>query len=579
MPLAIPLALRPLPAVLLLLLLASPAAALTRTVQLDGSGDYTVIQDALIASTEGDTVLVGPGNYTWTNQGSGDDHGLVRYWQREQNKVTLRSSHGPQLTILDAEGQGRVFFANGDNLTEDKVTFSVSGFTMRNGYASKVPNRDEQEGGAIAMHECEAVIEDCIFEHNEAEFGGGVWMGGVGAYEFRDCDFHDNLARLQKTNVDYRALGGGAYVFGSPDLVVFERCTFTNNHADYRGGGLMTIRGSVDLRDCLFSGNTTNGGATRHGTAIYAFEARYLRLNRVTVRDHDSAPGAAVYVLNSTGFEMNHSVIANTISGLTAHVEGSSNISASCSDLYGGFPADWLGQLIPFRNINNNLAVDPLFCAASSNLRRVEDSSPMLAVNNACGEDIGLVLGSCAGVPVLASGMRADRGSRGASIQWSGVTPASAGLQLERQDHAGVTPLDLVQARAVGSQRWAVDDATAPATGAEYRLLDRGGQLLARATLPDLVSGLQLLAATPNPFNPRTVLEYELAEAGPVSLEVFDSRGRHVATLVNEMRTAGPHSAMFTGTDDSGRALASGVYHLRLQSGGQVRTRPVVLLR
>lgn len=562
-----------------LLTLATAASAATRTVELDGSGDYTVIQDALIASTAGDTVLVGPGLYTWANQGSGDQYGLVRYWQREQNQVALISTHGPESTILDAEGQGRVFFANGDNQTTNKVNFRVRGFTMRNGYAPKVLNRDEQEGGAIAMHECEAVIEDCIFENNEAEFGGAVWLGGVGQYEFRNCVFRQNSVRIQKSYVDYRALGGGVFVGGSPDLMLFANCTFVENHAEYRGGGIMIVRGNIELRDCLFAANSTGAGATRHGTAIYGFEPRFLRMNSVTVRDHDSAPGAAVLVLSGQGLEMNRTVVAGTVSGRTVHVETTSNIAIQCTNLHGGFPDDWLGPLGPFESINGNLQVDPLFCSESGDLTRVDSASPMLAENNSCGEDIGLVSGDCVGVPVLVAGLTVERVGDTARLSWEGVPPGSAGLRAERESAGSIVTLDLSAAVASRPAQWTMVDPSVPLTRSEYRLLDPDGRLLAEASLVAAVPVLRLLAATPNPFNPRTRVSFELAEAGPVRVDVFDSRGRRVATLLDEERGPGRHALTFEGRDSAGRELGSGVYHLRLSSRDQVRTRSLVLLR
>ncbi len=65
----------------------------------------------------------------------------------------------------------------------------------------------------------------------------------------------------------------------------------------------------------------------------------------------------------------------------------------------------------------------------------------------------------------------------------------------------------------------------------------------------------------PNPFNPGTVIRYQVPEASDVRLVVFDLLGREVTTLVNEMRPAGTYAVRFDGS-----SLASGVYVLRLQA-------------
>ena len=78
----------------------------------------------------------------------------------------------------------------------------------------------------------------------------------------------------------------------------------------------------------------------------------------------------------------------------------------------------------------------------------------------------------------------------------------------------------------------------------------------------------------PNPFNPSTVISYQLPVNGHVSLKVYDAIGREVATLVNEVKEAGTYSMQF-----DGRGLSSGMYFARLQSGGNVQIKKMVMLK
>lgn len=78
----------------------------------------------------------------------------------------------------------------------------------------------------------------------------------------------------------------------------------------------------------------------------------------------------------------------------------------------------------------------------------------------------------------------------------------------------------------------------------------------------------------PNPFNPTTTINYSLSETGVANLTVYDIAGRTVATLVDGMVVAGPHSVVF---DASG--LSSGVYFYTLQANGTVETRKMVLMK
>ncbi|MFN2371111.1 MAG: FlgD immunoglobulin-like domain containing protein, partial [Candidatus Krumholzibacteriia bacterium] len=93
-------------------------------------------------------------------------------------------------------------------------------------------------------------------------------------------------------------------------------------------------------------------------------------------------------------------------------------------------------------------------------------------------------------------------------------------------------------------------------------------------------AGPVLLPAAPNPFNPRTQVRFTLAEPGPVTLRVYDVAGRRVRTLLDRrVLAAGSHAAPWLGNDDRGRAVASGVYVIRLETGATARTGRVVLAK
>lgn len=83
----------------------------------------------------------------------------------------------------------------------------------------------------------------------------------------------------------------------------------------------------------------------------------------------------------------------------------------------------------------------------------------------------------------------------------------------------------------------------------------------------------------PNPFNPICTIRYDIAHAGRTGLRVFDVNGSVVRTLVDGWREAGTYSEIWNGRDDAGRALSSGVYFCRLESGVFVAMRKMVLLR
>ena len=90
----------------------------------------------------------------------------------------------------------------------------------------------------------------------------------------------------------------------------------------------------------------------------------------------------------------------------------------------------------------------------------------------------------------------------------------------------------------------------------------------------------------PNPFNPETEIRYQIpayagtevrgqtSEVSRVRLAVYDLLGREVATLIDETLPAGRHRAIWNASGNS-----SGIYFLRLESGGLVETKKMVLVR
>lgn len=83
----------------------------------------------------------------------------------------------------------------------------------------------------------------------------------------------------------------------------------------------------------------------------------------------------------------------------------------------------------------------------------------------------------------------------------------------------------------------------------------------------------------PNPFNPSTEIRFTMPQAGKATLTVYTLLGQAVTKLVDGVREAGTHVATWNGVDASGRALPSGVYLYRLESGSRVEMKKMVLMK
>jgi flagellar hook capping protein FlgD len=83
----------------------------------------------------------------------------------------------------------------------------------------------------------------------------------------------------------------------------------------------------------------------------------------------------------------------------------------------------------------------------------------------------------------------------------------------------------------------------------------------------------------PNPFNPETVISFQLSEDSKVVLSIYNIKGQLVRTLVNETKSAGEHNTIWNGRDFNQKTVSSGIYLYKLKVKNSNRIRKIVLLR
>jgi hypothetical protein len=104
-----------------------------------------------------------------------------------------------------------------------------------------------------------------------------------------------------------------------------------------------------------------------------------------------------------------------------------------------------------------------------------------------------------------------------------------------------------------------------------YKLTYLVGIQLISSEIPE---GFKLKQNYPNPFNPVTKINFDLPFSSNVTIKVFDITGREIATLVNDFHQAGSYNVTFDAMN-----ISSGVYFYRIEAGGFVQTKRMVLLR
>ncbi|MBC8400483.1 MAG: right-handed parallel beta-helix repeat-containing protein, partial [Candidatus Marinimicrobia bacterium] len=161
---------------------------------------FKTIGRGIMEANEFDTVEVGSGTYLGMGNRDLDFGGLP---------LVLRSSDGPDTTIIDCEQQGRAFEFS-SNEGEEAI---VQGFTIRNG---DFPDG----GGAVYLEDSSPSFVNMIFENNVAPNGPGGAVAANNSYsQFINCVFRDNHSQA----------GGAVYSLGG-DLG-FNHCTIVGNGA------------------------------------------------------------------------------------------------------------------------------------------------------------------------------------------------------------------------------------------------------------------------------------------------------------------------------------------------------------
>ena len=143
------------------------AVAQTITVKQDGTGDYTVIQDAVNATSDGDTVMVFPGIYYENVDITGKGIVLASTWLSVQNDSVIHQ------TIIDGNRQGScVRSLSGSSWAQ------IIGFTLQNGTGTDIdPTHPEWygAGGGFFLQNTSIVIKKCAIQNNFAWGGAGIF--------------------------------------------------------------------------------------------------------------------------------------------------------------------------------------------------------------------------------------------------------------------------------------------------------------------------------------------------------------------------------------------------------------------
>ncbi|MHC4274422.1 MAG: right-handed parallel beta-helix repeat-containing protein [Planctomycetota bacterium] len=196
---------------------------------------YCSIQTAIDNAADTGEIVVQPGTY----------YEAINFGGKA---VTLRSSYGPDVTIIDGTGSLHVVqCVSGEG--PDTV---LDGFTVTGGIANE-PSSDDH-GGGMFNDGSSPTVTNCTFSDNTAWANGGGMYNANSAPTVTNCTFSGNSAE-----------SGGAMAgwYGNPTVV---NCTFSGNWAIY-GGGMYNVNSNPTVTNCTFNGNSAEiGGGMYNGS-------------------------------------------------------------------------------------------------------------------------------------------------------------------------------------------------------------------------------------------------------------------------------------------------------------------------
>lgn len=98
-------------------------------------------------------------------------------------------------------------------------------------------------------------------------------------------------------------------------------------------------------------------------------------------------------------------------------------------------------------------------------------------------------------------------------------------------------------------------------------------------TPPVIPSMTELRGIYPNPFNPMTIVSYNIAKTANVTIDVYNVKGEKVRNLVNASKNVGSHQVAWNGNDENGKSCTSGIYYIKMIAGKYVTTQKAVLTK
>jgi len=552
---------------------------------------------------------------TISDNSGGHSGGGISWWSGAGGTISdciIRNNRGPRV--------GGVCVSVG-NVTLDNCTIS--------------DNRAESSaGGGVYCEYCNPTFIDCIITNNQTyDYHGGGVRSLSGSLTLINCTISDNetygsgggvflesgSATLTNCTINGNiswstfapVIGGGGICLHNASGVL-SYCAVYDNFGDPGGGGI-TINGggSLAVDHCTIESNESWG---RHGSGIYVVSGTASVTNSIISNNHDAYGiyNFGTLTVDYTDFFNNDPgpISGNIPAGFG--VIDTINANGDSCDVYfntfldpmfvGLYNQDynlrWRSPCVDAGDPNSPLDPDNTVC----DMGPFYFNQAVLGVVEVYPQDEPIVIPPGGGQLVYDGWVFNFTGHSGRADIWTyafvpGVgrygpidlyrnapIPAdSIGRNNIRQNVPGLAPAgDYVFAAYVGSYPGTIIDSSYFYFRKEGSVAGGIGEWSGSGLLPregdaeefDLPNDYALSGNYPNPFNARTVIDYQLPVSGQVKLEIYNVLGQKVTVLVDSKQQAGYRSVVWDAS-----AVSSGIYFYKLTAGDFTKTRRMMLVK
>ncbi|MEA2095454.1 MAG: right-handed parallel beta-helix repeat-containing protein [Candidatus Cloacimonadota bacterium] len=452
---------------------------------------------------------------------------------------------GQGITILDGENLSNLIYCS------DDINFSIEDLTITNG------NGDD--GGGICLFDNSTPqLENLLITENHGQLGGGIYCNNSSP----------SLKNLEVINNQTDA-GGGGICLQEDSNAILENISISNNTAS-NYGGLFCSSSDPILQNVVISNNSANSTSTGYGAGIGCVRSNITMLNTIIDNNSSEGNGAGIYCILYSELYMENVIITNNTS------DGSGG-GIYCDDQY-----DVYAKNITF--------ADNYAHSSGGGIYVHNDYHTYLTLRNAIfWNNPPYDIGGSASVTII-SYSNTNYGFGGPNNMWEDPLFIGTGeFPYALQEDSPC--IDMGYPSAIYYDPEDPENpgyALYPARGTITNDMGAYGGPNAFAWNPVSVEDNSIVTPTrsqlyqnyPNPFNPTTTISFSVTQNSDfVTLSVYNIKGQKVKTLVKEIKDSGYYQAVWDGTDNNKKQVASGVYFYRLSTGEKTLNKKMLLLK